>query len=550
MEALQEGLGLIPVTAQILVCRGIDSVCAAQSFLDPSLDELHSPFSFVQMEPAVERLLAAIERGERIVVHGDYDVDGITGTVVLLLALRAIGADIDYLVPHRVDDGYGLKPRGVNRAHKKGAKVLIAVDCGTTDCVAAARARELGIDLIIVDHHEPGDEIPQATAILNPRLPDAGYPEHDMAAVGVAFKLARGVLERHPRGLRGTTLLKLVALGTVADMVPLTGENRVIAYHGLQTMGETVNPGLRALMDFSGVRGRITSTDIGFRIAPRINAVGRIGHPKDAVEMFLADDPGEARRLAELLHKTNAKRKKIQDKVIEEALKQKPRDTASVVVVAGEWNRGVIGIVAARLVQEWGTPAVVIAIDETGAVGSARSIPGFDIVGALRKVSNLLEEFGGHPQAAGVTIRSENVEPLREALALTGGKELELAMQQSAEIICDAELDFETSLSYLARELERLGPFGIGNPQPRLLCRDLRVESQRVIKDQHLKLRVACGEQSVDAIAWRRSKLAEDLTEGVRFDAVAELTINRWRGRSDPQLELIEVNVDGPVTIA
>ncbi|SVE07146.1 uncharacterized protein METZ01_LOCUS460000, partial [marine metagenome] len=231
VEALQEGLGLIPVTAQILVRRGIDSVCAAQSFLDPSLDELHSPFSFVQMEPAVERLLAAIERGERIVVHGDYDVDGITGTVVLLLALRAIGADIDYLVPHRVDDGYGLKSRGVNRAHKKGAKVLIAVDCGTTDCVAAARARELGIDLIIVDHHEPGDEIPQATAILNPRLPDAGYPEHDMAAVGVAFKLARGVLERHPRGLRGTTLLKLVALGTVADMVPLTGENRVIAYH-------------------------------------------------------------------------------------------------------------------------------------------------------------------------------------------------------------------------------------------------------------------------------------------------------------------------------
>ena len=550
MEALQDGLGLIPITAQILVRRGIDTVCAAQSFLDPSLDELHSPFAFVQMEPAVERLLVAIERGERIVVHGDYDVDGITGTVVLLLALRAIGADIDYLVPHRVEDGYGLKPQGVDRAHKKGAKVLIAVDCGTTDYTAAARARELDIDLIIVDHHEPGDEIPEATAILNPRLPGAGYPEHDMAAVAVAFKLVRGVLERHSQGLRGTTLLKLVALGTVADMVPLTGENRVIAYHGLQTMGETVNPGLRALMDFSGVRGHITSTDIGFRIAPRINAVGRIGHPKDAVEMFLADDPGEARRLAELLHKTNVKRKKIQDKVVDEALKQKPSDTASVVVAAGEWNRGVIGIVAARLVQEWGRPAVVIAIDETGAVGSARSIPGFDIVGALRKVADLLEEFGGHPQAAGVTIRAENVEPLREALALAGGKELELAMRHSEEITCDAELEFENSLSYLARELERLGPFGIGNPQPRLLCRDLRVESQRVLKEQHLKLRVACGKQSVDAIAWRRSELAEDLTEGTRFDAVAELTINKWAGRSDPQLELLEVNVDGPVTIA
>ena len=551
MEALQEGLGLIPITAQILAGRGIDSVAAAQSFLYPSLDDLHSPFEFVQMEPAVERLLTAIERGERIVVYGDYDVDGITGTVVLLVALREIGADIDYLVPHRVEDGYGLKPRAVDRVHEKGAKVLIAVDCGTTDCAAAARARELGIDLIIVDHHEPGDEIPQATAILNPRLPGAGYPEHDMAAVAVAFKLARGVLERHPKRLLGTALLKLVALGTVADMVPLTGENRVIAKHGLATMGEAVNPGLRALMEFAGVRPPVTETDIGFRIAPRINAVGRLGHPRDAVEMFLAtDDPGKARRLAELLHKTNAKRKKIQDKVIEQALKQKPPDTTSVVVAAGEWHRGVIGIVAARLVETWGKPAVVIAIDETGAFGSARSIPGFDIVGALRKVSDLVEEFGGHPQAAGLKLRLENVEPLREALAATGGEELELAMRHSEEIICDAELEFENSLSYLARELERLGPFGIGNPRPRLLCRDLRVESQRVIKEQHLKLRVACGKQSVDAIAWRCSKLAEDLVEGVRFDAVAKLTINRWRGRAEPQLELMEVNVEGSVSIA
>jgi len=545
--ALQNELGLFPVTARILAGRGIDSVAAAQSFLHPSLDELHSPFAFVQMEAAVQRLLAAIEGGERIVVHGDYDVDGITGTVVLLVGLRALGADIDYLVPHRVDDGYGLKPRGVDHAHQKGAKVLIAVDCGITAHAAAERALELGIDLIIADHHEPGDETPPATAILNPRLADAGYPEADLAAVGVAFKLVRGVLERHPKGFRGTALLKLVALGTVADMVPLRGENRVIAHYGLATLGEAVNPGLRALMDLAGVRAPITETDIGFRIAPRINAVGRLGHPKDAVEMFLATDPGEARRFAKRLHETNARRREIEAEVLEQALDQKPAETTSVVVVGGEgWHRGVIGIVAARLVDRWGKPAVVIAIDEKDAFGSARSIPGFDIVGALGSVSELLEEFGGHRQAAGLQLRADNVEPLREALAATGGEELELALQRSADIVCDAELELDDEVLGLARELERLAPFGIGNPRPRLLCRDLKIEEEpKLIKEQHLKLRLANGAQRADAIAWRRPELAGILSKGDRFDAVAKLTINRWGGREEPQLELVEVSVDG-----
>ena len=503
------------------------------------------------MEAAVGRLLAAIDGGERIVVHGDYDVDGITGTVVLLVALRSIGADIDYLVPHRIEDGYGLKPGGVERAHERGARVLIAVDCGITAHAAAERARELDVDLIIADHHEPDDRIPPATAILNPRLPDAGYPEDDLAAVGVAFKLARGVLERHPKGLRGTALLKLVALGTVADLVPLTGENRVITHHGLATLGEAVNPGLRALIELAGVRQPITATDIGFRIAPRINAVGRLGHPKDAVEMFLAADPGEARRLAQLLHETNARRREIEAQVLEQALEQEPGPETSVVVAAGEgWHRGVIGIVASRLVETWGRPAVVIAIDEHGAYGSARSIPGFNIVGALGGVAELLEEFGGHRQAAGLQLHPDNVEPLRAALASTGGEELALAMQRSAETLCDAELDLDDSALGLAMELERLAPFGIGNPHPRLLCRDLKIEEEpRLLKEQHLKLRVACGERRADAIAWRRPELAELLGKGDCFDAVAKLTINHWGGRSEPQLELIEVSTDGAASI-
>lgn len=531
--------------------RGIDSVAAAQAFLHPSLDELHSPFDFVQMEPAVDRLLAAIDSGERIIVHGDYDVDGITGTVILVVALRALGADIDYLVPHRVDDGYGLKPKGIDRAHGMGAKVVVAVDCGITALAAAERARHHGIDLIIADHHEPGAELPQVTAVLNPRLPDSGYPEDDLAAVGVAFKLARGVLQRHPKGFRGTALLKLVALGTVADVVPLTGENRVMTHYGLKTLADAVNPGMRALMEYAGVRAPVTATDIGFRIAPRINAAGRLGHPKDAVQMFLASDPGEARRLAKQLHDTNARRREIEAEVLELALQQEPSDATSVVVVAGEgWHRGVIGIVASRLVETWGRPAVVLAIDGSGAFGSARSISGFNIVGALGTVADLLEEYGGHRQAAGLQLRRENVEPLREALAATGGEELEQALQRSSELMCDAELELDDSALGLARELERLAPFGVGNPRPRLLCRDLRVEAApQVLKEQHLKLRVGVGERHLDALAWRRADLAQHIAQGDHIDAVAKLTVNQFRGRAEPQLELVEVCTDGSVTL-
>jgi len=547
--SLENELGLFPTTARIMAGRGIDGIAAAQSFLHPSLDELHSPFAFVQMEAAVDRLLAAIEARERIVVHGDYDVDGITGTVVLVVALRALGADIDYLVPHRVDDGYGLKPRGVDRAQEMGARVLVAVDCGITALAAAERARQHGIDLIIADHHEPGTEIPAATAVLNPRLADAGYPENDLAAVAVAFKLARGVLQRHPKGFRGTALLKLVALGTVADLVPLTGENRVITHHGLSTLAETVNPGLRALMEYAGVRAPVTETDIGFRIAPRINAVGRLGHPKDAVEMFLARDPGQARRLAKLLHDTNTRRREIGAEVLEKALQQEPADDAGVIVAAGEgWHRGVIGIVAARLVETWGRPAVVLAIEESGAFGSARSIPGFNIVGALRGVADLLDEFGGHHQAAGLQLRRENVEPLREALAAEGGEDLERARQRSAEVLCDAELDLDDSTLGLARELERLAPFGVGNPRPRLLCRDLRVEAPvQVLKEQHLKLKVVAGDRPIDMLAWRRADLASQIAPGDHVDAVVKLTVNQWRGRAAPQLEVVELCTDGSV---
>jgi single-stranded-DNA-specific exonuclease len=548
---LGDELGLLDTTARVLAARGIGTSAQAEAFLNPTLDALHSPFSFVQMEAAVDRLLAAIEHGERIVVHGDYDVDGITGTVVLVVALRALGADIEYLVPHRVDDGYGLKPAGIDRARDMGARVVIAVDCGITALAAAERARRHGIDLIIADHHEPGQQLPEARAVLNPRLPDAGYPEDDLAAVGVAFKLARGVLQRHPRGFLGTALSKLVALGTVADLVPLTGENRVFTHHGLQTLGDAVNPGLRALMEFAGVRAPISASDIGFRLAPRINAVGRLGHPRDAVEMFLATEAGEARRFAKLLHDTNNRRREIEAEVLEQALQQRPADDAAVVVAAGVgWHRGVIGIVASRLVETWGRPAVVLAVEEDLAFGSARSIPGFNVVGALRGVAELLDEFGGHHQAAGLQMGSGRVEELRAALAGAGGKELDAAVERSAELLCDAEVELDDQALSLARELDRLAPFGVGNPRPRLLLRDMRVEAPpQVLKGQHLKLRLSSGDRPVDALAWRRAEEGAGIAAGDRIDVIAKLSVNTFRGRAEPQLELVDWCADGSVAV-
>jgi len=546
VAGLESGLGLLPATARVLASREIGTVAEAENFLDPRLDRLHSPFEFVQMEAAVDRLQSAVRHGERIVVHGDYDVDGITGTVVLVTVLRHLGADVEYVVPHRIDHGYGLRPSGVERARELGAGVLVAVDCGITALAAAARARELGIDLIVADHHQPGDSLPEAVALLDPCLPDSGYPERELAAVGVSFKLARALLHRHRGKGLGTALLKLVAIGTVADMVPLTGENRVIAHYGLATLTEATNPGLRALLELSGVReSPVSAGDVSFRVAPRINAVGRLGDASAAVEMFLTSDPGRARRLAQRLHETNSRRRRVEQEVLESALEQPPTEEDPVVVVAGEeWHRGVIGIVASRLVEEWGRPAVVLSLQDGRAHGSARSIPGYDLIGALHQVSPLLSEYGGHHQAAGLELRAEDVDDLREALAATGTDELDRARARAAVLRCDAELEPDAGLRDLAMELERLAPFGIGNPRPRFLCRGLELAAPPArLKDVHVKLVLATRAGPLEAVGWRMGDVADDLEDGAgqRVDAVATVRLRRWKGRLDPQLELVEV---------
>jgi len=536
---LESDLGISATTARVLVSRGMSTAAAAERFLSPGLDELHSPFDFVQMECAVERLQAAIAAGQRIAIHGDYDVDGISGSVLLATVLRHLGGEVEVILPHRLTDGYGFNPSGVDRAHAGGARLLVAVDCGITAWEACDHAAGLGIDVIIVDHHLPQGELPQAVAILNPRLEDSGYPDPDLAAVAVAFKLARAMLERADTNASGLAMLKLVALGTIADLVPLRGENHVMAVHGLAGLADTVNPGLLALMRVAGVDPRrVTAGDVAFRLAPRINAAGRVGHPDDAAEMFMTADDATAQRLAGRLEQLNTERRELEQRVSGEALEASGDDDGLIVVAAGEgWHRGVVGIVASRLVERTSRPALVIAIEGAEAHGSARSVPGFDISAALAAAAPLLDSYGGHKQAAGFRLPSNRIGDLRVALQ-------EYAAQFDADslqaaLTCDDELHADDVTTDLALELERLEPFGIGNPRPRFLCQGLRLaQPAQLLKEQHLKLLVRSGDRTISALAWRRGELAAQLAGATEVDVVATLKVNRFRGKLEPQLEI------------
>ncbi len=536
---LASNLGISSVTARVLAGRGLTTPAAAERFLTPGLDELHSPFEFVQMDAAVERLQAAIAAGDRIAIHGDYDVDGISGSVLLATVLRHLGGDIEVILPHRLTDGYGFNPSGVDRAQAAGARLLVAVDCGITGWEACDHAAGLGIDVIIVDHHLPQGQLPQAVAILNPRLEDSGYPEPDLAAVAVAFKLARAMLERSDTTASGLAMLKLVALGTIADLVPLRGENRALAVHGLAGLADTVNPGLRALMQVAGVDPRrVTAGDVAFRLAPRINAAGRVGHPDDAAEMFMTADEAVAKRLAGHLEQLNTERRELEQRVSAEALTQSAGDEGLIVVAAGEgWHRGVVGIVASRLVERTARPSLVISVEGAEAHGSARSVPGFDISAALAAAAPLLDSYGGHKQAAGFRLASDRIDDLRAALHEYATQFDASSLQ--AVLTCDDELHGDDATTDLALELERLEPFGIGNPRPRFLCQELRLAGPvQVLKEQHLKLLVRSGDKAISAIAWRRGELAEKLAGATSVDVVATLKVNRFRGRLEPQLEI------------
>jgi len=539
------------VTARLLCIRGLDDPTVARQFLAPSLDDLHDPFGLTDMGVAVERVLGAIERRERIAIHGDYDVDGVTSTVILRRALELLGADVTHFIPERLRDGYGLQPASLDRLHADGVQLVISVDCGIRGVEAARRARELGLDLIITDHHEPDTELPEACAVVNPKRHDCSYPDKNLAGVGVALKLVQALCSRSGKSAWLPAFVKIAAIGTLADVVPLVGENRVIAKLGLGMLSKGPHKiGLRSLLDVCGLTGKeIDSYHIGFVLAPRVNAAGRMSTPDIAARLLLAADEGmatEARELAEQLNIENLRRQQEEAEIVAAAKKIVETDlevgSRTVIVVAGEgWHRGVIGIVASKLVDAFHRPAIVLSIDGDVAHGSCRSIPSFNMLAGLESCADAMVKFGGHKQAAGLTIEAARIRELRSRVNDYADERI-APDDLRPRLWIDGALTFRSINEQVSSELLSLAPFGAGNPCP--VFRTSRVEivdGPRRVKDRHLKMAFKQDGRVIRGIAWRASERESFVSEHrAAIDLAFSLEQDSWNGERYLQLSVAD----------
>lgn len=549
---VREG-GIDRLVAGVLVNRGIDDPAAAARFLSASLADIHDPFLLLGMEPAVERLVGAVERGERVCVYGDYDVDGITSVALLISFFRAIGLDGFYHIPHRLEEGYGLSAEGVRGAASQGARVIVTVDCGITALAEAALCKELGVDLIVTDHHTPGDTIPAALAVIDPLQPGCPFPFKYPAGVGVAFNLLIALRGRlRERGyFAGRELpnlrayLDLVALGTIADIVPLVDENRIFVKYGLQELTNSTRVGVQALKTVAGVSGPVGSGAVGFRLAPRLNAAGRLEDAALGVELLLCNDRQRAVAIAGELDASNAARQALEQEILRDALTMvqgspKLSRRKSIVLASEAWHPGVIGIVASRMVDIFHRPTILIALQDGNGRGSGRSIPNFHLHDALRACSEHLVKFGGHKHAAGLSIDESVLETFVTAFdAIAAGLLTEADL--TPELAIEAELSPEAMTMELAEMIEALAPFGMGNPEPVFLVRRMTVAARRVLKESHLKLRLQAGGRAFDAIGFN---MAQDKGAAESVDAAFSLQVNSWNGRRNLQLRLKDIKVN------
>jgi len=550
--ALAAALKIPPIVARLLCMRGLADAEAADRFLQPSLSHLNDPFRLAGMAESVERLLGAIARKERIAIHGDYDVDGVTSTVIMRRALEMLGADVIHFIPERLTDGYGLQPATVDKLHALGAVVIVSVDCGIRGEEAARRARDLGIDLIVTDHHEPDTTLPPAFAIINPKRADCTYPDKNLAGVGVALKLVHALCLKtgHEKWL--PAFVKIAAIGTLADVVPLVGENRVIAKLGLEMLStgrHTV--GLRSLLEASGLTNKtIDGFHVSFLMAPRINAAGRMSTPDIATRLLLAIDEGqlaEARALAQQLNDENTKRQAEEAEILAQARKAVESDPSvgahNVLVVAGQgWHRGVIGIVASKLVDHFNKPAIVLSVEGGVGHGSCRSIPAFDMLGALERCADLFDRFGGHKQAAGLTLPAANVPEFRRRINAWADSALD-PRDLLPRLRIDAALPLGSIDSSVIEALGRLGPYGAGNRKPVFHAGPVQlVNGPRTIKERHLKMSVRQEGRTFPAIAWR---FAERLPLFEQHRSNLELAFsldkNEFNGEAYVELTLADV---------
>jgi single-stranded-DNA-specific exonuclease len=566
-EQLAACLKTSPLIAHMLINRGIAGPEDCQRFLSPSLKHLHDPGDIANLKKAAERIAKAIRDGEKIVVYGDYDVDGITATAILWHAIKLLGGQIDYYIPHRLEEGYGLNAEAIEQICDAGAKLIITVDCGVTAVEEARVACERGVDMIITDHHEwkhsPDEKaiLPECFTVVHPRLPrDDGspYPNPNLCGAGVAFKLAWGVGQAHNGAAKVSDAFRrflveataLAALGTIADVVPLVGENRSLAHFGLSSLKQSELTGIKALIESAGLTGqKLDSYHVGFLLAPRLNACGRMGHAREAVEMLTRADHPKAVEIAKYLEQKNRERQAIERKIFEQAMQQVvengfDKDGCRAVVLGAEgWHPGVIGIVASRIVNRLNRPTVMVALSNGHGQGSARSIPGFHLARALDACRDTLEACGGHEMAAGLRLQTTRFEQFREAFRAYADKEVSDEML-TPELHLDCVAELRQITAAVVQDMQRLGPFGTANGKPLLCCRGVEIAAppRRVGKTgDHLQILVRQGSVTMKCIAFNRGEIFEQLLPGLKIDLAVEPSINDYNGYRNVELDVKDI---------
>jgi single-stranded-DNA-specific exonuclease len=554
---LAHSLHVSDLTATLLLNRGVREASEARGFLKPELSALINPEKFNDMPRAVARLEAAVQKREQVAIFGDYDVDGTSGTAILIKLFTLLECPVKYRVPHRVNDGYGLNAGAVEAFAAEGAKLLITIDCGTNNVSEVALARKLGMDVVILDHHEPGATLPDATAIINPKLRDSTYGFTGICSAGISFKVAWAVADRvgakRLPGFEGFILdaMSLAALGTIADVCPLIGENRIYVRYGLDALRACKGKGLRSLLALARLEDKVIDPiDVSFKLAPRLNALGRIGTAMDCVDLLVSDDQARIEEILSLLEKSNRHRKGIEDEIFEQAIAQVESEggPASAVILADErWHLGVVGIVAARLVDRYYRPAFVLAIDENGvARGSARSIGGLELHTALEACTEHLMTHGGHAMAAGLSLRKENFDAFRKKM------DRYISLQLSAEnltpkLLVDDEVQIGAVTRSVVRELERLAPHGPGNPVPLLVASHVKIAGEPRLmgkKNDHLSFFLQQEGKSIRVVGFGMGELLEPLKKARSVSVAFTPQINSWQGNESVELHLKDLKID------
>ena len=530
--------------AKILASRGINSFKEAEAFVNPSIDDLKDPFLFKDMGKAVERLKKALRNGEHMMVLGDYDVDGVCGTAIFVRVISNLGGKVSYYIPNRFKEGYGVSLESIDSAVKLGVSLIMTVDSGTTALNEAEYAKGKGIDFIVTDHHEPQSSIPDAIAVLNPKIEGSGYPFSELAGIGVMFKLLQGLyadMDMNPEDLYEE--LDLVALGTAADVVPLIDENRILTKFGIDRMKDTANTGLAALMEVSGsARGKINSNNIIHILAPRLNAPGRLSSASKTVELLISDNWLKALKIADEIEKENTIRRQMNDKVYEDAEAMihdidLENRMEGIVLASENWHQGVIGIAASRIVEKYNLPTVLISLENGIGKGSARSIKGFDICSAISECEDIIENYGGHKYAVGLTIKADNIGELKKRFSEIIKRELPSGVPTST-IIIDTKVDLSYNDENMIKFLDKLAPFGENNPTPIFFTGNLQVVYEsRIVGNNHLKFKVTDGIRYFDAIAFNMGEYKKRVTPSASpIEILYNVEENQWMGRKNIQL--------------